>query len=40
MDDVPIRLRPALASRYPSEVDVLSRLENRIRQLQSVSAGE
>lgn len=35
MDDVPIRLRPALVSRYPSEFDVLSRLETRIRQLQA-----
>ncbi len=35
MDDVPLRLRPALDSRYPSEFDVLSRLENRIRQLQA-----
>ena len=35
MDDVPIRLRPALVSRYPSEFDVLSQLEKRIRQLQS-----
>jgi formylmethanofuran dehydrogenase subunit B len=34
MDDVPIRLRPALVSRYPSELEVLSRLENRIRELQ------
>jgi formylmethanofuran dehydrogenase subunit B len=39
LDDVPIRLRPALESRYPSEVEVLSRLENRIRQLQSAAAG-
>lgn len=38
LDDVPIRLRPALASRYPSEFEVLSRLENRIRQLQSAAS--
>ena len=34
MDDVPIRLRPALVSRYLSELEILSRLENRIRELQ------
>ena len=37
MDDVPIRLRPALTSRYPSEFEVLSRLEERIRQLQAAN---
>lgn len=37
MDDVPIRLRPALTSRYPSEFEVLSRLEEWIRQLQAAS---
>jgi formylmethanofuran dehydrogenase subunit B len=30
MDDVPLRLRPALASRYPSEFEVLSQLEQRV----------
>ncbi|MCS7168575.1 MAG: formylmethanofuran dehydrogenase subunit B [Gemmatales bacterium] len=33
MDDVPIRLRPALPSPYPSDEEVLRRLERRIRQL-------
>lgn len=33
MDDVPIPLRPAFESPYPSDFDVLSKLERRIRQL-------
>lgn len=33
MDDVPIPLRPALPSPYPSDEEVLRRIERRIRQL-------
>jgi formylmethanofuran dehydrogenase subunit B len=33
MDDVPIPLRPAFESPYPSDQEVLTRLERRIRQL-------
>jgi len=33
MDDVPLPLRPALQSPYPSDFEILSRLEDRIRQL-------
>ena len=33
MDDVPIPLRPAFPSPHPSDYDVLSRIENRVRQL-------
>jgi formylmethanofuran dehydrogenase subunit B len=36
MDDVPIPLRPAFDSPYPSDYDVLTRIEHRIRQLQGV----
>jgi formylmethanofuran dehydrogenase subunit B len=36
MDDVPIRLRPAIPSPYPSDEEVLRRLERRIRQLLGV----
>jgi formylmethanofuran dehydrogenase subunit B len=35
MDDVPIRLRPALPSRYPSDEDVLKGIAARIRELQA-----
>ncbi len=38
MDDVPIPLRPAFASPYPSDEEVLRRLEGRIRELQGVPA--
>jgi formylmethanofuran dehydrogenase subunit B len=38
MDDVPIRLRPALPSRYPSDEDVLKAIATRIRDLQSGAA--
>jgi formylmethanofuran dehydrogenase subunit B len=31
MDEVPLMLRPAIASRYPSDVDVLRRLEDAVR---------
>src|SRR5262245_5677788 len=34
MDDVPIRLRPALPSRYRSDEDILTALSKRIRELQ------
>ncbi len=33
MDDVPLPLRPAIPSRYPSDYEILSRLEARIREL-------
>jgi formylmethanofuran dehydrogenase subunit B len=33
MDDVPLPLRPAIASRYPSDYEILSQLESRIRAL-------
>jgi formylmethanofuran dehydrogenase subunit B len=33
MDDVPIRLRPALPSRYPSDEEVLRRIVRRVREL-------
>ncbi|HWB12370.1 MAG TPA: formylmethanofuran dehydrogenase subunit B [Pirellulales bacterium] len=32
MDDIPLRLRPAVTSRYPSDAEVLSRLERLIRE--------
>ena len=35
MDDVPIPLRPAFASPHPSDLEVLSALEKRIRELKS-----
>lgn len=35
MDDVPIPLRPAFESPYPSDQEVLTRIERRIRQLQT-----
>jgi formylmethanofuran dehydrogenase subunit B len=34
MDDVPIRLRPALPSRYPSDEKVLEAIASRVRELQ------
>ena len=36
MDDVPIPLRPAFDSPYPSDQEVLTRIEKRIRELQGV----
>lgn len=33
MDDVPLPLRPAIPSRYPSDYEILSQLEARIREL-------
>ncbi len=33
MDDVPIRLRPALSSRYPSDEEVLKGIARRVREL-------
>jgi formylmethanofuran dehydrogenase subunit B len=36
MDDVPIPLRPAFDSPYPSDEQVLKRIEKRIRELQGV----
>jgi formylmethanofuran dehydrogenase subunit B len=38
MDDVPIRLRPALPSRYPSDEDVLKGIAARIRALQQAAS--
>jgi len=38
MDDVPIPLRPAFDSPYPSDQTVLTRIERRIRQLQAQSS--
>jgi formylmethanofuran dehydrogenase subunit B len=38
MDDVPIRLRPALPSRYPSDEEVLRAIARRIRELRDPSA--
>ena len=34
MDDVPIPLRPAFESPYPSDEEVLRRIERRVRELQ------
>lgn len=36
MDDVPIPLRPAFESPYPSDQEVLTRIERRIRELQGI----
>jgi hypothetical protein len=33
MDDVPITLRPALPSPYPSDESVLKRIKDRVREL-------
>jgi formylmethanofuran dehydrogenase subunit B len=38
MDDVPIPLRPAFDSPYPSDEEVLKRIEKRIRELQGFPA--
>jgi formylmethanofuran dehydrogenase subunit B len=38
MDDVPIPLRPAFESPYPSDQEILTALEKRIRQLQGLQA--
>ena len=42
MDDVPIRLRPALPSRYPSDEDILRAIASRVRarRMEAVSEGE
>jgi formylmethanofuran dehydrogenase subunit B len=37
MDDVPLPLRPAVPSEYPSDFEILCRLENRVRELQHES---
>ena len=37
MDDVPIPLRPAFDSPFPSDFEVLTKLERRVRQLQGVN---
>jgi formylmethanofuran dehydrogenase subunit B len=39
MDDVPLPLRPALLSQLPSDVEILTRIERRVRELQSKRAG-
>jgi hypothetical protein len=33
MDDVPLLVRPVLQSPYPSDYEILSHLEDRIRRL-------
>jgi hypothetical protein len=38
MDDLPIPLRPAFASPYPGDEEVLRRIERRIRELQAEQA--
>jgi formylmethanofuran dehydrogenase subunit B len=38
MDDVPLPLRPAVTSTYPSDVDVLERIEARVKQLRGYGA--
>jgi len=38
MDDVPIPLRPAFESPYPSDQEILTQLEKKIRQLQGFQA--
>jgi formylmethanofuran dehydrogenase subunit B len=38
MDDVPIPLRPAFASPYPGDEEVLRKIERRVRELQGVGA--
>ena len=39
MDDVPIPLRPAFASPHPSDEEVLTKIEKRIREMQASSVG-
>lgn len=38
MDDVPLPLRPAFESPYPSDFEVLGRLEKRVRELKAAGA--
>jgi formylmethanofuran dehydrogenase subunit B len=38
MDDVPILLRPAFESPYPSDEAVLKKIEKRVRELQAEKA--
>jgi formylmethanofuran dehydrogenase subunit B len=40
MGDVPIPLRPAFASPYPGDEEVLRRIETRIRELRWGGAGK
>jgi hypothetical protein len=37
MDDVPIPLRPAFDSPFPSDYDVLKGIERRVRELTAVA---
>jgi hypothetical protein len=37
MDDVPIPLRPAFASPHPSDYDVLTAIEERVRRIQGIT---
>ena len=37
MDDVPIPLRPAFESPHPSDFDVLSKLEQRVREIKAAT---
>jgi hypothetical protein len=37
MDDVPIPLRPAIDSPHPSDLEVLSGIERRVKQLKAVA---
>ena len=37
MDDVPIPLRPAFASPHPSDYDVLTAIEERVKKIQGVT---
>ncbi|MBC8872767.1 MAG: hypothetical protein H8E44_25320, partial [Planctomycetes bacterium] len=38
MDDVPIPLRPAFPSPHPSDYDVLTGIERRVRELKAAGA--
>jgi len=38
MDDVPIPLRPAFPSPHPSDFDVLTQIENRVKKLKGILA--
>ncbi|MCH5375864.1 MAG: hypothetical protein JJ992_17985, partial [Planctomycetes bacterium] len=40
MDDVPIPLRPAFDSPHPSDYEVLSGIEQRVRQRKAAGAGQ
>ena len=40
MDDVPIPLRPAFDSPHPSDFEVLSQIEKRVRVVQGIEPSE